>query len=240
MFAERGWDATFWSEPWRKDPSVAISWPAYLASLTEMLADSGLGTVTLVAHSFGVHPTVAAIAASGCEVRRLVLISPSFDMAVRSQAIVRLAAVSLAISNPDVVQEMLSAAAQSRSLFDLAVQRALGLAATDATLFSRYWHNQEAFAAYAKAGESPGAGFDQNGFMTLMSDLDARGWLLPDAPPDCDIVAVLGAQDPIDDVAHTGDALRRWAPQARMHVFDACGHWAHLEHPGRICALLAA
>ncbi|MCH8206412.1 MAG: alpha/beta fold hydrolase [Chloroflexi bacterium] len=45
------------------------------------------------------------------------------------------------------------------------------------------------------------------------------------APP---MMLVWGAQDRIIPVSHAYRA-QQVAPQARLHVFDQCGHWPHME-----------
>ena len=44
------------------------------------------------------------------------------------------------------------------------------------------------------------------------------------------LMVLWGRQDQIVPVSHAQAAVAR-APNARLHIFDRCGHWPHFEHP---------
>lgn len=54
----------------------------------------------------------------------------------------------------------------------------------------------------------------------------------------CPVVAVLGRDDVFARPADL-DELRAAMPQARTVLLDDCGHFAHVEHPAEVAALLA-
>ena len=235
-FKARGWSAHFSDEPWRVDRSTPVSWDTHVDALAASI--DGLSDVTLVAHSFAVHPVVSAINRLNPRQCRLVLVAPTLDIPVGHQAVVRLAAKGLSESDAELTRRMLETAAKSQSLFDAPMQQALGLAATDPTLFARYWCDPIAFQEFAHTLAEPQNAFDLGSFVAVLSQLAELKWVLPTAPG-CEILAAVGSGDPVVDAEHTREALADWAPQATLEVFAGRGHWLHLEAPDQFCDFLA-
>ena len=150
LLEPRGVQTTFWREPWRDAGDVPVSWSTYVGGLVQALGKASAAELTIIAHSFAIHPVTAALQQTGRSDCRLVLVAPVLDLAGGHHAIIRLAATDLARDQPDIAERMLRVAASSRSFFDTPMQEALGLAATDPVLFSRYWVDPNAFASFAE------------------------------------------------------------------------------------------
>jgi pimeloyl-ACP methyl ester carboxylesterase len=235
-FGARGWAAHFVEEPWRLDRTLPVSWDLHIDELSKVLRTNPNSTV--VAHSFAVHPAVRVFRDLNLVDCRLVLVAPTIDLQANHHAIVRLAAEGLGQTNAAATRQMLDHAARSASLFDVPMQQALGIAATDPTLFPRYWSDSDAFGAFAKTMSEPGAAFELSTFVDVTSQLASRHWRIPDAPP-CAISVVMGDGDPIAEPERTRQAVCEWASAANVQVFERCGHWLHLEAPDRFCDFLA-
>jgi pimeloyl-ACP methyl ester carboxylesterase len=237
LLDRRGWTSTFWNEPWRGNEAQP-SWDAYCESLVRTLGELPHGA-TIVAHSFAVHPVVAALQRLQERNDRLILIAPVLDLMEGHRAIARLAASGLRHARQDTAQRIVDALATSRSFFDSDMQAALGLASTDTTLFARYWHNPAALASFADTLAVPRSAFDMATFGTLLATMHERAWALPALPPTRDGVVFLGERDPIvaPDVAMA--ALSKWSPAMKTHVVEDAGHWVHLEAPEFFCEVLA-
>jgi pimeloyl-ACP methyl ester carboxylesterase len=86
--------------------------------------------------------------------------------------------------------------------------------------------------------QHPGGEFRTDTYFSVLEGVACAPSRSLDAPLSMRTTVILGALDPVIDADRTLDVAHRMFRHVDAHVFEGCGHWAHLEAPDRLVGLV--
>lgn len=234
-----GWAASFWNDPSHTEAgkNIACSFEQYLDSLEHHLRSVGRNDLTIACHSAAIHPMLIVLERTSITPNRILLIAPACDLTDAFCRVLGLAAADLEAGQPDATRRLKVLIGQIRQVADAAMREGLELAATDPILFTHYWHDQIAMAAFGDAAQFPDGQFRPDVFFIV---LDGLGRCLPELVNIVDIptIALFGIADPVINSEVSLSVARKIFSRLSVETLHDTGHWVHLEHPDAFVALL--
>ncbi len=234
-----GWETTFWNDPphTQRGQNAECSFDQYLDSLERDVRTAAGTHLTIACHSAAIHPMLIALQQTSVTPERIVLIAPACDLTDAFRRVLGLAASDLGASRLDASQRLKVLIGQTRLFADAAMREGLELAATDPILFTHYWRDQAALAAFAEAARFPDGQFRPDVFFTVLEGI-AQFDLTASEAVDSPALAMFGTADPVINSEVSLSVARTKFPQLDVDYFDETGHWLHLEHPDACLARL--
>lgn len=230
-----GWGSWFWDDPWRGERAGDNrSLDAYVDALQLHIEEhAGSPRLTIIGHSFAVHPLLIVLGRRQLSVNRLVLVSPMLDLHEGHRRLVQLAARDFEETQRARAARLRELLEETRALFDVPMRAALMLAAEDPLLLQHYWYDKHAFGEFVASTEGGDSAFSAETFFGVLEGLARRGLshLSVRGPFQIPTTVVFGAADPVVDRQATAANARLLFTSFEEHCVDRCGHWLHLERP---------
>ena len=237
-----GHEAYFWNEPSRLRPDGDAFEPSnayahwFASAERALLSYATRGPVYLTAHSFTFHAAVEIARRHPHSLRGLVIVSPAADPLAAYKNVLRLC--QREASTPQLASGIAESVEHTRSVLDDAMRQGFELVLQEPALvgriFTHYWADAEQFLASVAAQSLRGGQFDVDSFFAVLADFGGRGTShLSRSEISIPSVTVFGGLDPITRQSEQDPALRHEIPHVKVHVFDDCGHYVHLDRPQR-------
>ncbi len=230
----QGCEIQFWNEPSVLRPAGFLfdadrAFSGQVASLDAFLPPS---FETLICHSFGIHPFLQLQATKPRLIKKLILVTPAFDLEGAHQRIFNLAANDFARLAPDFAIEMKAETKKTRKIFDEASQKCLNLILKDPELLLNYWCNKNLFLKFVESMSRTESQFDIASFLAVLKEFGQQDRRFPGLlSKDIDeAILIFADQDPVSDqTSEVAAAKIVFGRELPVVVIPQAGHWPHLE-----------